>query len=79
MNDGADVAARQLKDLGVEVQVDKRDPTTYYSDIEALKKLPFFATYIVNRPLTSALPYLSGSKAVFNLSGFGTDGDWDKR
>lgn len=79
MNDGADLAARQLKDIGVEVQVEKRDPTTYYSDMDALKKLPFFASYFVNRSLTSALPFLTGSQAMFNLSGFGTDGDWDKR
>lgn len=79
MNDGADVLARQLKDLGVEVEVEKRDPATYYSDMEALKKLPFFASYFVNRPLLSALPFMTGSKAMFNLSGFGTEGDWDKR
>lgn len=79
MNDGADLAARQLKDLGVDVQVEKRDPTTYYSDMDALKKLPFFASYFVNRSLTSALPFLTGSQAMLNLSGFGTDGDWDQR
>lgn len=79
MNDGADLAAQQLKELGVEVKVEKRDPTTYYADMEALKKLPFFASYFVNRSLTSALPFLTGSQAMFNLSGFGTEGDWDDR
>lgn len=79
MNDGAELAARQLKDLGVEVTVEKRDPTTYYSDFEALKQLPFFASFFINRSLTSALPLMTGSKAILNLSGFGTDGDWDQR
>ena len=79
MNDGADVLARQLKDLGVEVEVEKRDPATYYSDMEALKKLPFFASYFINRSLLSALPFMTGSKAMLNLSGFGTERDWDKR
>ena len=79
MNDGADVLARQLKDLGVEVEVEKRDPATYYSDMEALKKLPFFASYFINRSLLSALPFMTGSKAMLNLSGFATEGDWDKR
>lgn len=79
MNDGADLAARQLKEVGIDVQVEKRDPATYYSDMEALKKLPFFASYFVNRSLTSALSFMTGSKAMFNLSGFGRETSWDER
>ncbi|CAB0819529.1 ABC transporter substrate-binding protein [Corynebacterium diphtheriae] len=79
MNDGADIAAKQLADAGVKVTVEKRDPTTYFADMAALRALPFFASYIVNRSLQSALPFMTGSHAMFNLSGFGTSGDWDKR
>lgn len=79
MNDGADLLAQQLEELGVKVSVEKRDPSTYYADMEALKQLPFFASYFVNRSLTSALPFLTGSSGLFNLSGFGTEGDWDTK
>lgn len=77
MNDGADLAARQFGEAGVTVTVDKREPTTYFADMEALKKLPIFASYFVNRTLESALPFLTGSKAMFNLSGFGANPEWD--
>lgn len=79
MNDSADIAAQQLKEAGVTVTVQKRDPTTYFSDITALRSLPLFASYFVNRPLSAALPFLTGSNAMFNMSGFGETGDWDKR
>ena len=77
MNDGAELAARQFEEAGVKVTVDKRDPTTYFADMGALKKLPVFASYFVNRPLESGLPFLTGSKAMFNLSGFGSNPEWD--
>lgn len=79
MNDGADPAAKQLAEAGVKVTVEKQDPTMYFADMEALRKLPFFASYFVNRSLQSALPFITGGKAMFNLSGFGTTGDWDTR
>lgn len=77
MNDGADLAARQFGEAGVTVDVDKRDPTTYFADMAALKKLPIFASYFVNRSLESGLSFLTGSGAMFNLSGFGADPKWD--
>lgn len=79
MNDGADLAAKQFGEAGVKVTVEKRDPTTYFADMQALRQLPLFASYFVNRSLQSALPFLTGSNAMFNLSGFGTTGDWDAR
>lgn len=77
MNAGADVAAQQLKELGVNVTVDKRDPSTYFSDMEALSALPFFASYFVNRPMQSGIPFITGSNGMFNLSGYGANPDWD--
>ncbi|WP_018024527.1 ABC transporter substrate-binding protein [Corynebacterium ulceribovis] len=77
MNDGADIAAQQFAEAGVKVTVDKRDPTTYFADMAALTQLPLFASYLVNRPVESALPFLTGSQAMFNLSGFGANPQWD--
>nr|WP_234034451.1 ABC transporter substrate-binding protein [Corynebacterium antarcticum] len=79
MNDGADLIARQLGDAGVTVTVDKRDPVSYYADVPALQELPMFASYLVNRSVLASLTFITGSRAVFNLSGFGTDREWDEK
>lgn len=79
MNDGAEVAARQLGEAGVKVTVDKRDPSTYFMDMEALRKLPFFAMFLLNRPLVSGLPFTTGSGGMMNMSGFGANPQWDER
>ncbi len=79
MNDGADLAARQLEEAGVTVTVDKRDPSTYFADMAALQKLPFFAMFMLNRPLVSGLPFTTGTGGMMNNSGFGADPKWDAK
>ncbi|WP_448852816.1 ABC transporter substrate-binding protein [Corynebacterium sp. 335C] len=79
MNGGADLAARQLEEAGVKVTVDKRDPSTYFADMAALQKLPFFAMFLLNRPLVTGLPFTTGTGGMMNNSGFGADAKWDAK
>lgn len=79
MNDGAELAARQLGEAGVTVTVDKRDPSSYFADMAALQKLPFFAMFLLNRPLVTGLPFTTGTGGMMNMSGFGADGEWDAK
>ncbi|MGB6246720.1 ABC transporter substrate-binding protein [Gordonia sp. (in: high G+C Gram-positive bacteria)] len=67
----AELMVRHFADVGVDLRIQTRDPASYFADTQALFDLPMFVTYYVNRATVSALPFTTGSRGFFNLSGFG--------
>lgn len=69
-----EVYAEQLRAVGVELQLDLTDPASYFNDYAALLATPFQGMYFINRPVAAALPFLTGSRSAFNVSGYAPPG-----
>ncbi|MDO4686838.1 MAG: ABC transporter substrate-binding protein [Corynebacterium sp.] len=76
MNDAAFLLVDQLKEAGVKVKVEEREPATYLEDFRAFDGASCAAICLPNFALEHALPIYAGSESVFNLSGWEGDETW---
>ena len=70
MVSSAELMAQEFAEVGVQVTVDKRDPQTYYSNLEELHQAQAATAYWINRnPITEFRSQVMPDYP-FNLSGF---------
>lgn len=72
MTAASELLVQQFKDVGVDLKIETVSPESYYNDISALKKEPFFVSYYLNRPVSSTLPFQTEATSEWNLNGFTT-------
>ena len=65
-----EIFVEQLAAAGVKLTLEKADAPSYFNDYPALLSTPFQGFYFINRTVAAALPFLSGSRSTFNLTGF---------
>jgi peptide/nickel transport system substrate-binding protein len=67
----ARLLGQQLKEAGVELDVQKVPADTYYADLKALARIPFQTFYYANRPAAVHLSATTTKGAFFNVTGLG--------
>ncbi|MDF3281609.1 ABC transporter substrate-binding protein [Gordonia sp. N1V] len=69
-NAASELVKQQLADVGVEVTVQTKDPSSFFSNIPSLLSTPFLTMYYVNRPVAASLPFMTGPTSPYNFSGY---------
>lgn len=66
----AEMMAQEFAEVGVKVHLEKRDPQTFFADLNALYETPAFTMYWVNRPPANEFRMQAAADSAFNLSGY---------
>ncbi|WJZ01773.1 ABC transporter substrate-binding protein [Corynebacterium freiburgense] len=76
MNDAAFLLVDQFQEVGVELTVEEHDVSTYLSDFGPKQTQQVLAASLPNLKLETAIALYGGPESMFNLSGWGQEGDW---
>jgi peptide/nickel transport system substrate-binding protein len=67
----AKLLGQQLKEAGVDLDVQQVPADTYYADLKGLSRIPFQTFYYANRPAAVHLSATTTEGAFFNVTGLG--------